>query len=207
MGKFYAVRKGRRPGIYATWAACQEQVLKFPQAEFKSFASKSAAEAFLTQTNQLGQVNVKPTTSQDEKDHMHVYVDGSYEHRLKRYGYGGVILYNQTEETFHGGGDEPEWAALRNVAGEMKGAMEAVNRALAAGAKMVTIYYDYQGIAKWALGEWKTNNPYTTDYKAFMQAQARQIPINFEKVKAHTGDHYNELADELAKKGVKSSAR
>lgn len=201
MAKFYAVRKGRQPGIYRTWPDCQQQVLKFPQAEYKSFATISEANDYINQTNTLEKSNAA-TAKIDEDNHMLVYVDGSYEHRLKRYGYGGVMLYQGQETTFYGGGDQVDLVALRNVAGEMIGAMKAVDYAIKARAEKITIYYDYQGIAKWALGEWRTNNAHTIEYKRYMQEKSNQISIAFEKVKAHTGNKYNEMADGLAKKGV-----
>jgi len=45
--KFYAVRRGRTPGVYATWAECQRQTTGFKGAEFKSFPTRAAAEAWL----------------------------------------------------------------------------------------------------------------------------------------------------------------
>ena len=33
--KYYAVRKGRIPGIYRTWSECQKQVTGYPGAVFK----------------------------------------------------------------------------------------------------------------------------------------------------------------------------
>ncbi len=45
--KFYAVRRGRTPGVYATWAECQRQTTGFKGAEFKSFPSREAAESWL----------------------------------------------------------------------------------------------------------------------------------------------------------------
>ncbi|XP_074751782.1 ribonuclease H1 isoform X2 [Athene noctua] len=44
---FYAVRKGRRTGVYRTWAECQEQVNKFPSSSFKKFATERDAWAFV----------------------------------------------------------------------------------------------------------------------------------------------------------------
>jgi hypothetical protein len=41
---YYAVRKGRNPGIYCTWDECDKQVNKFPGAEHKKF--KTFDEAF-----------------------------------------------------------------------------------------------------------------------------------------------------------------
>ena len=45
--KFYAVRIGKEPGIYHTWAECLDQVKGFPKAAFKSFSSLTEAEAFV----------------------------------------------------------------------------------------------------------------------------------------------------------------
>lgn len=47
MPKFYAVRTGKSPGIYHTWAECLDQVRGFPRAIFKSFATLSDAEKFV----------------------------------------------------------------------------------------------------------------------------------------------------------------
>ncbi|CAI2688803.1 Ribonuclease H [Apilactobacillus kunkeei] len=45
--KFYAVRKGKKPGIYSTWDECKNQVNGFPGAEYKSFKTKSEANAYM----------------------------------------------------------------------------------------------------------------------------------------------------------------
>eukprot|EP00850_Spirogloea_muscicola_P011395 SM000070S21361 [mRNA] locus=s70:554543:557257:- [translate_table: standard] len=45
--KFYAVRAGRQPGIFDSWEACERQVRGFPGTQFKSFASRADAEAFV----------------------------------------------------------------------------------------------------------------------------------------------------------------
>ncbi|WP_414827039.1 ribonuclease H family protein [Apilactobacillus kunkeei] len=45
--KFYAVRKGKKPGIYSTWDECKNQVNGFPGAEYKSFKTQSEAKAYM----------------------------------------------------------------------------------------------------------------------------------------------------------------
>ncbi|MCD8027398.1 MAG: viroplasmin family protein, partial [Erysipelotrichaceae bacterium] len=47
MGKYYAVKVGRAPGIYNNWDECQLQTDKYPGAIFKKFNSKQEAEAYL----------------------------------------------------------------------------------------------------------------------------------------------------------------
>lgn len=56
--KWYAVRKGRKKGVYSTWNECREQTDKFPGAIFKSFKTKEEAEQFMnnaTESHQLTQ--------------------------------------------------------------------------------------------------------------------------------------------------------
>ncbi|KAL0484187.1 ATP-dependent DNA helicase PIF1 [Acrasis kona] len=45
-GKYYAVKAGRRPGIYYSWEECQAQVSGFPNAIFKSFETEAEASEF-----------------------------------------------------------------------------------------------------------------------------------------------------------------
>jgi ribonuclease HI len=49
--KYYAVRKGKKPGIYLTWPECKKQVDGFANARYKSFTSRVEAEKFLTGTD------------------------------------------------------------------------------------------------------------------------------------------------------------
>jgi len=60
--KFYVVWKGRKPGIYISWAECEEQVKGFAGAEYKSFGSRSAAEAAFR--GEYDEYKGKPGTNQ-----------------------------------------------------------------------------------------------------------------------------------------------
>lgn len=44
---FYAVHKGRRPGVYRTWPEAKAQVDQFAGAKYKGFSSQQEAEAFV----------------------------------------------------------------------------------------------------------------------------------------------------------------
>ena len=46
--KYYAVKVGKRPGVYKTWEDCSEQVRGFSGAEYKSFKTQEEAENFLS---------------------------------------------------------------------------------------------------------------------------------------------------------------
>ncbi|KAM5263940.1 ribonuclease H1 isoform 2-T2 [Ctenodactylus gundi] len=47
LGMFYAVRRGRRTGVFLTWNECRAQVDRFPAARFKKFATEDEAWAFV----------------------------------------------------------------------------------------------------------------------------------------------------------------
>ena len=47
MATYYAVHKGRQPGIYSSWGECKKQVDKFVDPIFKKFSSKDEAQLFL----------------------------------------------------------------------------------------------------------------------------------------------------------------
>lgn len=47
MVNYYAVHKGKHPGIYLTWNECKAQVNNFENAMFKKFSNKKEAEVFL----------------------------------------------------------------------------------------------------------------------------------------------------------------
>ena len=51
--KYYAVRKGRKPGIYRTWDACKSQVFKCEGAEYKSFTTEAEALAYMGAVNDV----------------------------------------------------------------------------------------------------------------------------------------------------------
>ena len=67
--KYYAVKKGRHPGIYTTWKECQKEVDHFKDAKFKSFDSKKESLAYLKQKNQKSSFPLKQETSNQRKHH------------------------------------------------------------------------------------------------------------------------------------------
>ena len=194
--KYYAVAKGKTPGIYFTWDDCKAQVEHFSGAVYKSFATVAEAENFIESVN----TNTREVTS--TSDHLVAYVDGSYDHSQLRYAYGCVLVLPDGEITINGSDNHEDYVSMRNVAGEIIGSQQAVLWAVEHGYKSVTIYYDYEGIEKWANGVWKANKLGTQRYKEFVSKMRQEIEITFQKVAAHTGVKYNEMADKLAKEAL-----
>lgn len=192
---YYAVLTGRRPGIYKTWAECQRQVTGFKGARFKGFVTLAEAEAFMS-----GDEGCSEPTAAELSQGTVIYVDGSYVNG--RYSWGFAVYENGSLADYaNGAGTSPTAARLRNVAGEMQGAMEAVLWAEANGIEPITICHDYEGIAAWPLRRWQAKLPETQQYTVFMQPRLGWV--KFQKVAGHTGVEGNELADKLAKEALK----
>ena len=193
--KYYAVKKGRKPGIYSTWPQAQKQVSGYPSAQFKSFQSKTEAEAYISNKN-TKESSVTP-------DSLIAYVDGSFDKRKKTYSYGVVLLKNNIVlDELSNAANDPKYAESFQIAGECFGALNAIKWAIEKNYESITIYYDYLGIEMWATGQWKANKTVSKDYVKFFGAYQNKINVSFVKVKAHTGVTYNERADELAKKAL-----
>ncbi|SUY46514.1 ribonuclease [Clostridium putrefaciens] len=207
MGKFYAVKNGRKIGIYDSWNECKKQIDGYKGAIYKSFSSYDDAYKFINSTgiykvdkqeHSLNNINVEESLS-NNNDIAKAYVDGSYSDLYNMYSYGVVILHKNEIVKFSGRDNNEVNLSMRNVAGELLGAIEAIKWAIKNNIKDIYIHYDYEGIEKWATGIWKTNKEGTKSYKQFIDSIKNDLSIRFIKVKAHSGVTYNEEADVLAK--------
>ena len=200
-GKFYAVKKGKVPGIYTSWEACKSMVHGFPGAVYKSFPTREEAEAFAGGTK-TDTSSAAGDLSWGKLPDNYAFVDGSFNSATSVYGYGGFLVTKGERHVISGNGNDPQMASMRNVAGEVLGSMEAVQKAVELGLCDLTIYYDYMGIEMWATGAWKRNKQGTIAYYNFMQSVKEKISLHFVKVKGHSGVEGNEEADRLARKAA-----
>lgn len=138
------------------------------------------------------------------KKHSFAFVDGSYNAETHTYGWGGFLIDKfGHKHILHGSGKKVAFSKMRNVAGEILGASDAIQTALKLGMKELTIYYDYEGIEKWVTGKWCARKKETKQYAAFAESAVKSgLKLYFEHVKAHSGIPFNEEADNLAKKSV-----
>ena len=195
MAKFYAVKKGKKTGIFSTWDECKEQVTGFKGAVYKSFKTLSEAEAFL-ERNEEKKENI------EEVDGVYAYIDGSFDRINGIYGSGVVIVDGDEKYEYKHAGNREDYAQLHNVAGELEAAKFVMWYAVDKKIKEITLFYDYQGIEAWAVGDWQANLPYTQDYVKFYNKMKTAVKVNFVKVKAHTGIELNEVVDKLAKDAI-----
>lgn len=191
--KYYAVKNGRKRGVLYSWDECKASVDGFPNAIYKSFSNFDDAYTFI--------YGDKKKLKNNDLN-VFAYIDGSYDDSQKKFSYAGIIFVDGKKISFSKANDDKKLIELRNVAGELCAAMHVMNYAKENNIKEITIYYDYAGIEMWATNKWKANLEFTKKYALFSQEIMKDVNINFEKVKAHSGIKYNEEVDKLAKSAL-----
>ena len=194
MAKYYAVKNGKSIGVFLTWEDCKAQVEGYKGAEYKSFKTMAEAESYI-----VGDEN----KSNDFPGMLCAYVDGSFDPATGRYGSGVVyVIDGEVVDTDKKCAEHPDIVSMRNVAGEITASVMSMRYAIAKGYKELVIFHDYEGIAKWCKGLWKTEKEGTRLYKMFYDSIKPRLDVTFVKVDAHTGVKYNEMADKLAKESL-----
>lgn len=192
--KYYAVKHGKTTGIFTSWEECKATVDGVANAKYKGFSTLEDAQAYLN--------DEAPKPVEVKEGSAVAYVDGSYKADTEEFSYGAILFLNGEEIEFSGADYNPDVKDMRNVAGELKGAMVMMNYCIKNNIPALEIHHDYEGIAKWARGEWKTNKPGTKMYKEYYDRISDKLDVTFVKVKGHSGDINNDRADKLAKKAL-----
>lgn len=183
--KFYAIQSPSVKKIVTSWPECERLTHGVKGCLFKSFAAREDAEAWLA------------GVSEKHPDGLRIYVDGSFSPDFDRAGWAFVAVENDREIASESGvTDYP--AESRNIDGELTASLRALAWMKRSGKRGV-VCHDYEGIARWAKGEWKASKPVAIRYREAV----REFPdAKFEKVPAHSGVKWNEVVDERAKKAI-----
>ena len=196
--KYYAVKKGKVPGIYLNWNDCKAMVDGYPGAVYKSFKTIEEAEKFINGEKIIaGEKTITGMKSSGENS-TYAFVDGSFNKATHTYGYGGFLVTDHEKYVLQGADNDAEMATMRTVAGEIQGAVAAVKKAIGLGIKELVIYYDYMGIEMWATVAWKRNKAGTIAYHEYIMSVKDKIKLTFVKVKGHSGVEGNEEADTVS---------
>lgn len=187
--KFYAIKSPEWEKIVNSWEECEQIVHGAKGLKYKSFSSMPEAQAWLS-----GKEAAEPGG-------VRVYVDGSFMQGCAKAGWAFVVI-EDGKEIGRGSGYTVFDAESRNIDGEVMASYQAM-RWLDQNDKKAVICHDYEGIARWAKGEWKAKSHIAQQYVAAIQPYLSRV--KFEKVAAHTGVKWNEVVDSLAKEVIKKA--
>lgn len=202
MATYYAVKIGKKTGVFNSWDETKALVAGYPNAKYKKFDSKAEAETYLSEDTTTGVMYQGLETFDAEE--LVIFVDGSFDAKRQQYGYAFVVVQNgKVLKQKFGGAANPKYLSSGQVAGETTAVLQALSWLSYHKYTHATIVYDYQGLEKWITGEWKAKQMVGLDYKSLFQSYADSgIKIHFQKIKSHSQNEFNDLADSLAKRGA-----
>lgn len=208
--KFYAVKRGRKTGLYTTWAECAAQVKGFQGAVYKGFMTENEARAWLggadARTEQPRAAAEMAAPSAPDADYI-IHTDGScLRNPGGAGGWAAVIETTATGAVEEKSGGDPETTNNRM---ELTAALMALS-AVPEGAR-VALYTDSQylknAFTKFWLPAWKKRGWKKADGEPVLNQDlwvqldaafaARQVQFHW--VKGHAGNPRNERCDVLAR--------
>ncbi|CAG8492139.1 36877_t:CDS:2 [Racocetra persica] len=178
--KYYAVRKGRKPGIYLTWDECKSQVKGFSDARYQSFEIKTDAENF---------INNKKETVVLDKNKIQIWTDG-------------CCLGNGTKEARAGIGVFYGVKDPKNLSERLPGEQQTNNRA----EIYAVIRVIKKWIEKWEKNGYMTSSNQPVRNQDLIRKLKKLIDsrigsVKLTHVRGHKGNYGNEQADKLSKIG------
>ena len=198
MKKYYAVKVGRKPGIYSKWYGddgAEAQINGFPGAIFKSFVSRKGAEVFLEDENK--------TKSTDNNGKLTIYTDGGCINNPGPGGYGVVLKKDDKRKELSAG-----FRLTTNNRMELMACIVGL-KALKRKSSVV-IYSDSKyvvdGVQKGWAKRWKANGwmrnkrdrAENVDLWEELLELCEKHEVGFEWVKGHAGIPENERCDQMA---------
>ena len=184
--KFYAIKAPDGGKIVLSWEECQQLTHGVKGILFRAFPSRAEAQNWID------------GISAPVPKGLRIYVDGSFLEGFPKAGWGFIVVENDTEVA-HGSGVTVFDAESRNIDGECMASYQAM-KWLEANDKTAVICHDYEGVARWAKGEWKAKSSIAQKYVEACRPLVHRV--SFEKVAAHTGVKWNEAVDKLAKDAI-----
>lgn len=208
--KFYAVKRGRKTGLYTVWAECAAQVKGFQGAVYKGFMTEDEARAWLggadARTEQPRAAAEMAAPSAPDADYI-IHTDGScLRNPGGAGGWAAVIETVATGAVEEKSGGAPETTNNRM---ELTAALMALS-AVPEGAR-VALYTDSQylknAFTKFWLPAWKKRGWKKADGEPVLNqdlwvqldAAFATRQVQFHWVKGHAGNPRNERCDALAR--------
>jgi ribonuclease HI len=198
MKKYYAVKKGRKPGIYHKWKGqngAEVQVKRFSGADHKAFTSKSKAKKYLETEDK------RKVSSHSGK--IVIFTDGACIDNPGPGGYGIVLIDGKKKKELSGGfryttNNRMELIACLFGLKELERKSSVV---IYSDSKYVVDGYSKGWAKKWKANNWmrdETEPAQNVDLWEQLLELCEKNDVQFQWVKGHSGNPENERCDELA---------
>jgi ribonuclease HI len=220
---FYAVRMGRKPGVYATWDEAAEQVNGFPSAQHRKFLTREEANAFVSKKPKSVNLKNKSTSKKNSEvtkpmdldpNMPRLYCDGSCPGNGSPSARAGYGVYVGRDSPHNLSKRVPSTCRQTNQTAELLAAINAVRigQAIYPDGRDFAIITDSNYAVK-CVNEWRrrwisvnwtchlVNKDLLKELSDAVDA-AKPRKILFKWIKGHAGHEGNEEADRLANEGA-----
>ena len=222
--QYYAVRKGRQPGVFSRWTGvggAEEQIKGFSGAVYRGFVTREEAEHFL----RTGEVppappamialepekTARPERAAQQPDHLPdlqagkvvIFTDGASTGNPGPGGYGVVLLHSDARRELSGG-----FRCTTNNRMELMGVIAALQTLKRSSP--VVLYSDSRYVVdavekgwarRWRMRGWMrdgNNRAENADLWAQLLDLLDQHQVEFRWVRGHASHPENERCDRLA---------
>lgn len=213
MQYYYAVKRGRRKGVFKNLDSCMAQVKGYPEAVFKRCSSLEEAQNFIYENS----ISVlKPTDCS-------AYICGEFEPLSRMYVASVEFTHNKSgkienilkvfntpenhdkilftiKNSFTVNVCENDFADLGESCGEVMAAILAINYALSNGYKSITLFHTLACVGAWPLNIWSADTQQATAYKRYFNSVKDRIDVQFFKISSESDRERVEKMRNIAKK-------
>jgi ribonuclease H-related protein len=194
--KLVVIYRGQFCGHLGLFYSAKKETFSITVYEIKD---KELSEQIKSIWTQWQVDDAKSSITSTAKTSYQAFVDGSFDSEKNTVGYGAVILKDGEEiQRIFGGVDK--YTDAQQIGGELSATMRVISWCKQQNVKEIDIFYDYVGIENWATGKFKLEGEMQEGYAKYIKNSG--IKIYWHKVASHTGNYWNDVADELAKQGA-----
>lgn len=133
------------------------------------------------------------------KSNLIAYTDGSFNNAAQLVGASSILYVDEQPIILLQRLKDKKYLKLNQIAGEIRGALNAIKFAIEHGYKKITIYHDYNGLGHWVNGDWAARKPFSKYYLDKIHYFNQFIDIKLIEVTGHSDNKGNNLADFMAK--------
>ena len=193
--KYYAVAEGRGiiPTIYTSWTECQPYV-KGVRALYRGFEDQKSAIEFILKNSVNPRSAAQRLQDQgfmvdlesilDSKDiarpSLIASVSAKYDPRTGIADY--FVIIKKDGKELHRLAGSVQTPEMSHIDAELAATKAAIEYAKASAESGIEVLNKYDGISKWANGEWKAKNSQVNEYIAFISENRKKLTISFGKL-------------------------
>ncbi len=204
---YYAVKIGRKPGIYKTWEECLAHVNGFADAKYRGFSSLEDAEAYLKHDGDTDKTSLPTAEEFTHLKKVFIYTDGTTIGNPGIGGYAAVLIYGNHRKEISGG-----MRLTTSPRMELMAALVGLGRlntkcsvTVSSDSKYLIDSMELGWAENWRAHGWekKDGNPVANiDLWKQLFQQCDKHDVTFEWIAGHESNPEDERCDKLARQAL-----